>query len=132
MSKTHVFRLTKGSDLMFSIKDFCAKKNILAGTILCSVGCVDEAKIRCANGKDIIELTEPLEIVSLNGTVSKERCHIHCAFSKVDLSVIGGHLCEGCLVNTTCELIILELVDFRFGKEFDKSTGYNELKIEHL
>jgi len=127
--KMHIFRLTKGNDLLNSIKSFCEQNNILAGTILSSVGCVYHAKIRDAGGKAIIEINEPLEIISLNGTVSKHRCHLHISFAKTDLSVVGGHLVEGCLINTTCEIILLELDDYKFSKEFDKATGYNELKI---
>jgi len=126
----HVKRLTKGMDLFKSIKNLCEENNIQAGVILSGVGCVDRAIIRDADGVTKIELNEMLEIVSLNGTVSVERCHVHVAFSKVGLNVIGGHLCEGCLVNTVCELVIMELGNYKFGKVFDENTGYNELKIE--
>lgn len=40
-------------------------------------------------------------------------------------------MCEGCLVNTTCELVLLELDDYTFMEEFDQNTGYDELKIKH-
>ena len=65
--------------------------------------------------------------MSLNGTVSARRCHIHIALSKGDLSTIGGHLCSGCVVNTTCELVIGELPGVDFGVEQDEETGYDEL-----
>lgn len=129
--KTHVFRLTKNMDLLHSLKKYCEESNIAAGTIASSVGCVHKATIRNAGGVEIIELNEDLEIISLNGTISKNRCHLHAAFAKKDLSVIGGHLCEGCLVNTTCELVLLELDDYTFMEEFDQNTGYDELKINH-
>ena len=104
--KPHAFRLTKGMDLFGEIKSFCERNNILAGTVLSSVGCVDQARIRCADGKTVIELSEPLEIISLNGTVSKNRCHLHASFSKVDLSVIGGHLIAPPLtVHTTARFL---------------------------
>jgi hypothetical protein len=66
------------------------------------------------------------------GTVSKDRLHLHISLSKADLSTIGGHLVEGCLVNTTCELVIIELENFAFSKVFDETTGYNELLIKEI
>ena len=40
---------------------------------------------------------------------------------------IGGHLCPGCIVNTTCELVIGEIPGISFGVEQDEETGYDEL-----
>lgn len=128
--KYHVFRLKRGCDLYRSIKDYCCEQQIEAGVIISGVGCVTEAKVRDASGINIQSLKEHLEIVSLNGTVSAQRCHLHIAFSKEDLSTVGGHLVEGCIVNTTCEIAILEFKDLLFSKEFDEATGYHELKIE--
>lgn len=130
MDKIHVFRLTKGMDLICEIKKFCERNNIMAGTILSSVGCVYEARIRNAGGTEIKHICENMEIISLNGTVSKDRCHLHVSFSKQDLTVIGGHLVDGCLINTTCEIVLLEFGNYKFDKVFDESTGYNELEIQ--
>ena len=129
MGKLHVFRLTRGMDLLNEIKSFCQHENIMAGTVLSSVGCVYRARIRDASGVDINEINDNMEIISLDGTVSKNRCHLHIAFSKNDLSVIGGHLCEGCLINTTCEIVIMEFDGYEFSKEFDGNTGYDELVV---
>ena len=127
--KTHAIRLTKGADLYKSIMQFCEKNNIQAGVILSSVGCVSKARVRDASGINIQTLQENLEIINVNGTISKNRLHLHISFSKQDLSCIGGHLVEGTIINTTCELVILELLDTIFEKSFDETTGYNELLI---
>lgn len=127
--KTHAIRLTKGADLYKSIMQFCEENNIQAGVILSSVGCVSKARVRDASGINIQTLQENLEIINVNGTISKNRLHLHISFSKQDLSCIGGHLVEGTIINTTCELVILELLDTIFEKSFDETTGYNELLI---
>ena len=129
--KTYAIRLTKGADLYNSILKFCQDDNIEAGVVVSSVGCVTTAKVRDASGVNIQTITEKLEIISVNGTVSKNRLHLHIAFSKEDLSTIGGHLVEGTIINTTCELVILELPDTVFEKVFDSNTGYGELSISH-
>lgn len=123
----HCIRLKRGEDLMESIKALCREKNIRAGVVLSGVGCILKGRIRDASGVTIREIAEHCEIVSLNGTVSARRCHIHIALSKEDMSSIGGHLCPGCIVNTTCELVIGELPGIAYGVEEDPETGYDEL-----
>lgn len=123
----HCVRLKRGEDLMDSIKKLCKEKDIRAGVILSGVGCISKGRIRDASGVNIREIADHCEIVSLNGTVSAARCHIHIALSKEDLSTIGGHLCTGCIVNTTCELVIAELPHIAYDVEFDAQTGYQEL-----
>ena len=123
----HCIRLKHGEDLLESIRRICREKNIRAGVILSGVGCILRGRIRDASGVNIREIGEHCEIVSLNGTVSAARCHVHIALSKEDLSTIGGHLCAGCIVNTTCELVIAELPGVTFDEEADAETGYDEL-----
>ncbi len=130
--KTFAVRLRRGADLLQSVEDFCVQKKIGAGVVLSGVGCVSRARVRDAGGVRLVDVDEPMEIVSLTGTVSEKRCHLHAAFSKEDLSVIGGHLVKGCIINTTCELVIGVLEDCVYGVEFDGETGYDELRIESL
>ena len=127
--KQHVFRLHRGDDLLDSIVSYCEAQHIRAGYAACCVGCVSRACVRSADGKTLHHLDERLEIVSLTGTVSEKRCHLHIALSREDLTVIGGHLCSGCLVNTTAEVVLCELEQLVFSKAFDSEIGYNELHI---
>lgn len=127
----HCIRLKRGEDLMESIKTLCREKHIAAGTILSGVGCILRGRVRDASGVTVREITEHCEIVNLNGTVSETRCHVHIALSKEDLSTIGGHLCPGCIVNTTCELVIAELPGVSIGVEFDEETSYDELIFQN-
>lgn len=123
----HCIRLKRGEDLMESIRQVCRLKNIRAGVVLSGVGCILEGRIRDASGVNIRHITEHCEIVSLNGSVSAKRCHIHIALSREDLSTIGGHLCPGCIINTTCELVLAELPGVSYDVEQDGETGYDEL-----
>ena len=127
--KTYAFRLHRGADLLQSIRTFSTEQHIQAGFIGACVGCVSTAKIRDAGGINIRRLDEPMEIVSLTGTVSEERCHLHISFSRKDLSTVGGHLVEGCLINTTAEIVLCELPEITFHPVFDPQTGYDELEI---
>ena len=128
----HCVRLRRGDDLMLSIKELCREKHIAAGVVLSAVGCISQGRVRDASGITVRDIRDHCEIVSLNGTVSEARCHLHIALSKEDLSTIGGHLCPGCIINTTCELVIAELPGIRFGVESDAETGYNELIFQKM
>lgn len=123
----HSVRLHRGDDLLKSIKTLAQEKHIKAGVVLSAVGCVLKARLRDASGVTIRDVEEHCEIVSLNGTVSEKRCHLHLALSKEDLSAIGGHMVEGCVINTTCELVVGEIPRQQIETEFDEETGYDEL-----
>ncbi len=130
--KTHVFRLRRGTDLLKALQEYARTRRIAAGTVVSGVGCVTRARVRDASGVTVRELDEPLEIVSLMGTLSVARTHLHIALAREDLTVLGGHLMEGCIVNTTAEVVLLELDGVRFGAEWDGETGYDELAILSL
>lgn len=125
--RCYSLRLHRGADLLGSIRTLCVQRQIAAGVVLSAVGCICRGRVRDASGVTIRDISEHCEIVSLNGTVSEQRCHLHIALSREDLTTIGGHLCEGCIINTTCELVIAEIPGIRIEKEFDAETGYDEL-----
>ena len=125
--RCHSLRLHRGDDLLLSIRELAKNANIAAGVVLSAVGCIRQGRVRDASGVNIRYIPDECEIVSLNGTVSCQRCHLHIALSREDLSTIGGHLCPGCIINTTCELVIAELPGQRIDVEEDPETGYDEL-----
>ncbi len=128
--KKLVVRLKRGDLLKESILKICEKEKIEAGVILSSVGSLKKAFIRNAGATEIKELNKDLEIISLNGTVSMNRIHLHICVSDENLMTYGGHLEKGSVVNTTCELVILILDEYEFDKIYDEETGYNELLIK--
>ena len=128
----HCFRLHRGDDLYESIQHYADAPHIAAGVVLSAVGCVSAARVRDAGGVNLREIREPCEIVSLTGTVSRARCHLHIALSKEDLSTVGGHLVRGCTVNTTCELVLGVPEGWRFGTQDDPQTGYDEIVFERI
>lgn len=130
--KTVCRRLHRGDDLLLSIRTLCKREKIDAAVVLSAVGCVSRAVLRDAGGVNLRSVDEPCEIVSLNGTASRMRCHLHLALSREDLSVIGGHMMPGCIVNTTCELVLGVLEHMRFDVEQDAQTGYDELIFTEL
>lgn len=125
-------RLHRGDDLLASIRAIAQAEKIDAGVVLSGVGCVSRARVRDASGVNVRELNRHFEIVSLNGTVSQTRCHLHIALSDESLATVGGHLLDGCIINTTCELIIGVLDGVRFDTEQDAQTGYDEIIFREI
>ena len=86
--------------------------------------------IRLAEAKTYINKEKCYEIVSITGTVSKDDVHIHISVSDNTGKTIGGHLKNGTIVDTTCEVVIYELREYVFDREPDSITGYDELVIK--
>ena len=128
--KTICTRLHRGDDLLLSIRRIAKDNGVRAGVILSGVGCLTRACVRDASGVTVRELPFPCEIVSLTGTVSLARCHVHIALSAEDLSTLGGHLMPGCIVNTTCELVLGVLPEWTYAVEQDAETGYDEIVFQ--
>ena len=82
-------RLRRGDDLLLSIRQLAAREGLRCAVVLSGVGCVTEARVRDASGVTVRHIAEPCEIVSLNGTVSAARCHLHIALAREDLSTLG-------------------------------------------
>ena len=128
--KTVCRRLHRGEDLLCAIRALAQEQHLQSAVVLSAVGCVSRARLRDASGVTVRAIDEPCEIVSLMGTVSEARTHLHISLSREDLATLGGHLLEGCIVNTTCELVLGELEGWRFGVEQDGETGYDEIVFE--
>ena len=120
-------RLRRGDDLLRSIEKIAQEEQLGLAVILSAVGCVSRGRVRDASGVTVRDINEDCEIVSATGTVSRKRCHIHVSFSKEDLSTVGGHLMEGCIINTTCELVLGVVDGWHCGVEQDEETGYDEI-----
>ncbi len=123
-----VYRITPENDLKEEINLFTIKNNVKAGILICAVGSLSKAVLRMSDGS-IKQFEGPLEIVSIQGTVSLDGIHVHLSVSDENGKVWGGHLKEGCLVNTTVELSILEY-DGTFKRKLDTKTGFRELYVD--
>lgn len=130
--KTFATRLLPNMDLKKEILIFFKSQKINAGVVLSSVGSLQIANLRFADSKTISTLTGPFEILSLNGTLSTDGAHLHLCISDSLGKTFGGHLLDGCLIHTTCELVIAEIAHTTFTRELDPATHYQELKIQEL
>ena len=115
-------RLKPGEDLKQSLLRYCIDQKIDAAYMLSCVGSLRQA----AKGT-VFE--RPLEIVSLEGTLSQYGVHLHIAVSDSEGQVIGGHLMDGSTIYTTAEIVLGIVPNTIFKREIDPLTGYRELTI---
>lgn len=127
--KPYILRLTKGDDLKVSIQEFVNKNQIKAGYIATCVGCLDQFKFRKADGVSEYFEVSNVEIISLTGTIAENGMHLHIGLIDQHLNNFGGHLLEGCKVNTTAEIVIVELKEYQLKRTYDENTGYKELEV---
>lgn len=124
--ETFVKRLLPGQDIKIGLQQLLDEYQLKAAAIVSAVGSVQTFSLRVSDGKTVISDSEYREIVSMSGILTKDGIHVHLSLSGLDGSVIGGHLMEGCLVNTTLELVLLPL-EHNLSRAFDPTTGYKEL-----
>ena len=127
--KEYAFRLKKGADLKDSIEKICLENGFDTVVVLSSVGCIDKLNIRLAKAIDNLVTEKDYEILSLNGTISKGQAHLHLSVGDEKGNAFGGHLNKGCIINTTCELVLGVLEDYKSSRPFDENTGYDEIEF---
>ena len=131
--RTLALRLTPGTDLLEELQRLTDEHALRAGLILTCVGSLSRLRLRMpgpAGEADVFKTwDEPVEIVSLTGTLCQNGLHLHIGLARRDGQCIGGHLAAGCIVNTTAELVIGELEDVEFTRPLDPATGYDELSV---
>ena len=125
--KEFAIRLLRGSDLKASIEKICLDENIDTAVVLSAVGCLYRVHIRLAKAIEEIEVEDGFEIVSLNGSISKGKAHLHISLADDIGNVFGGHLKDGCLVDTTVELVLGILEEYQSERSYDEKTGYDEI-----
>ena len=130
MLKTYALRLLPQQDLKKALIDLVKTKSIKAGVVLSSVGSLSELNIRLASSDQFLKLKQPFEILALNGTLCSAGVHLHISVADSAGQCFGGHLMDGNIILTTCELVILDSKNYEFDRQLDPKTGYKELLIK--
>ena len=121
-----IFKLETGKDLLISLKELAKKENKV-GYILSIVGNLSEARIKCPGKKQPTLIKNTLEIISLNGTIDPNSCHLHISFSDGNCNVWAGHLEEGTIILKTADMLIGFLDENCIQKE--EITNYKQIEI---
>ncbi len=129
-------RLTPGRDLRQALEAAVLGVQGQAAFVVAGIGSLSQAAVRFAGAAEPEFLHGDLEILSLSGTVavqgSTASTHLHMAISTSTGQVLGGHVAQGCTVRTTAEILLVLLPDWRFTREADTTTGYDELVVRPI
>lgn len=115
-------RLMPGDDLRLTLAG-------RTGFVVAGIGSMRHAELRLAGAPGPTHLDGPLEILTLSGSLTPGGVHLHASVSDAQGRVMGGHVCAGCEVLTTVELLIAPLPAGSLTREPDAATGYTELVI---
>jgi predicted DNA-binding protein with PD1-like motif len=118
-------------DLKKEISKFVIKNNIKAGVLVTCVGSLTHARLRLADESIIKDFDEKFEILSLVGTLGLDDIHLHISLGDSKGNAFGGHLLDGCTIYTTAEIVIGDIPDLAFTREFSPETSFKELEIKN-
>ena len=103
--QTISFKISSGEDLMNSLLNI-SKQEKKDFFVLSVVGNLSRSSFQCPGQKDPIVLEEELEILSLNGTISIHKCHLHVCVSNSKCQAFGGHIVEGSIVAKNVDILL--------------------------
>lgn len=70
------------------------------------------------------------EVLSLQGTLTIDGCHLHICLSDAAGKTVGGHVMgRGLVTQTTMELVIGQFENLSLSREMDSNTGFKELVV---
>lgn len=138
-------RIPRGVDLITGIKEICKEHDIKHGYIPMCIGSLISARIIYAipdTNTPIgfayskpADIEGPLELLYAQGLIGLEdtgelSVHVHMLVSDPNMKVFGGHTVEGGnIVAATGEIIIHELDEAEYIRQFDEQTGFRLFKI---
>ena len=117
-------RLSPGDDLRATLEAAG-----LTGFVVAGIGSLTHAQLRFAGEPSPTCIEGPLEILTLSGSLTPDGAHLHASVADAAGRVLGGHVCAGCGVRTTAELLVAPLPAGSLTRAFDAATGHAELRI---
>ena len=123
------FRLAPEEELLGALRRIVAAHDIRAGYVAGVVGSLSRACLRFAGRRDGTALDGCFEVVSLVGTLEAGGEHLHMTISNPEGTTAGGHVLEGCVVRTTMELVLGDLSELEFSREYCPLSTYEELAV---
>jgi predicted DNA-binding protein with PD1-like motif len=122
VGRTFVISLQKGDLLLETIAELAVKEKIENAAIVSGIATFDEANMQMTTtydypiGYKVVNLREPLELASLDGTIIHFEPHIHGVVSNPD-QTWAGHILEGCKILYLGEVVIQELVGMNLTRK---------------
>ena len=145
MGRIIVARVAPGSDINKALIKIVEEEKIEYGLILGGAASLRKTVLRNPHGfvpqfpinddyRRETTLDGPLEMVSIDGNISRNdqgkaviHAHISVSSASLDGMSYGGHLIDGSIVYTTCEIALAEVKGMKLLRKFDDETQNTEL-----
>ncbi|MBN3857461.1 DNA-binding protein [Paraburkholderia sp. Ac-20340] len=124
-------RLSPGDDLRQALGLALALHRTEAAYVVQGIGSLSAVELRFAGVDQPASLRGDYEILTLAGSLAVNGAHLHMSVSDAQGRVLGGHVAPGCIVRTTAEVLLTLLPGYRFTREHDAQTGFQELVIRN-
>ncbi|WP_426106854.1 PPC domain-containing DNA-binding protein [Massilia sp. TSP1-1-2] len=120
-------RLKPGDDLRGALEAVGCGKDQPSAFVISGIGSLVAARLRFAGQENETLIAGPLEIVSIAGSITADGAHLHMTVSDSAGRVSGGHVCDGNIIRTTLEAVLILLPAWSLTREVDTQTGFKEL-----
>lgn len=149
ISRIIVVKIKKDVDLLEAITEVVKNEKIEKGIIISGIGALKKAVFRnlfqypkdfpvTKKDRIYLEVNQPLEIVSLNGHISRTEgfapyIHVHFSASMVKKNSVicmGGHLTKGTITFIKVSVVILEINEINMKAKFSDNSKSIEMTIE--
>jgi predicted DNA-binding protein with PD1-like motif len=130
--KSYAFRIRPGMDLKLEIAKQVLEKGINAGFVASAVGYLKHVRLSLGGSQKTFDQAGNFSIVSVTGTISVNGNHLHMVISDEEGKTVGGHVKEGCTVKSAAEVILVEIDDVSFERDFDEETNFYELVVKRV
>lgn len=134
VDNTYILRLDKGEEIISSLKNFCEKNNITAGTIS-GFGVATDITLICFDTETKSPKEQSFrgdfEVTSFLGNIShidnELFIHLHATLVNNQFQAFGGHFVKG-QIGLTGEIFIQSL-NTKIGRVKDENLGFHILNF---
>lgn len=145
-----VIRLGPGEDLLPAMERLVRDQGLGSGAIVSGVASLRHATVRNIHrypaewpiGPDDRRVTTvpgPLEVLAMQGNFVVDgegavviHCHLNFSAGSPPAVTYGGHVVEGTIVATTCELFLAEVAGLAIRRVADEVTRAAEMRADPL
>ena len=124
--RTFVLRMERGDLLREQITELCRENGISNAVIVSGIATFDIVNIQMTNTTgypieyDVLKLTEPLELASMDGTIIDGSPHLHGVLGSGS-KTYAGHLLDGCRILYLGEVVIQEIAGIGLERTPDEN-----------
>lgn len=128
-----VAKLDDGDGFFESLEEIISEIDQGCGVLVTAIGMITEFKLgfydRKSGEYEWEEFEEPMELVSVNGSITQEgSMHMHAEVADENHNVLGGHLEEGKVFNVT-EVTMLVFDEMEMIRKRDEELDMDLLSL---